>query len=35
MASLLLEDILNALEFFENHPVHATLAAAEACGFHQ
>ena len=34
LASLLLDDLKNALEFFEKHPVHATLGAAEASGFH-
>ena len=34
LASLLLSDIKNALEFFDAHPVHATLEASEASGFH-
>ena len=34
LASLLLDDLKNALAFFEKHPVHATLGAAEASGFH-
>ncbi|MCB1705074.1 MAG: glutamate decarboxylase [Halioglobus sp.] len=34
LASLLLTDIRNALDFFDQHPVHATLAASEASGFH-
>jgi glutamate decarboxylase len=34
LGSLLLEDIKNALEYFENHPVQVPMDATEASGFH-
>jgi glutamate decarboxylase len=34
LASLLLEDMAKALEYFEKHPVERSLTSAEASGFH-
>ena len=34
LAELLLDDIRQALAYFERHPQHATLTPAEASGFH-
>ncbi len=34
LASLLLDDIRDALEFFANHPVQVPMSSAEASGFH-
>ena len=34
LASLLLDNMKDALAYFDKHPVHATLSEAEASGFH-
>ena len=34
LASLLLQDMKNALDYFEKHPVERSLTSAEASGFH-
>jgi glutamate decarboxylase len=34
LAALLLENMRDALEYFKQHPVHATLTEQEASGFH-